>query len=104
MRPPADRDVSAMVKPVPPTTAMSRVSIDSMTASGGGRSRSRVQEVVDLAGVALHLDDGTGAVVAHGSGQAECRRARVDERPESHALDDAAHADTQPAPAGHGKA
>ena len=39
VRPPADRDVSAMVKPVPPTTAISRVSIDSMTASGGGRSR-----------------------------------------------------------------
>ena len=52
------------------------------------------QEMVDFGGIALHLDDGAGGVVAHRAGQPEGGRRCVDERSESHALDHPAHADT----------
>jgi hypothetical protein len=63
----------------------------------GQRRRAVTQpceKVVDFGGIALHLDDGAGGVVAYGTGQPEGGRRGVDERAKAHALDHPVHADT----------
>ena len=63
----------------------------------GQRRRSVTQpreEVFDFGGIALHLDDGAGGVVAYRAGQPEGGRRGVDERAKAHALDHPVYADT----------
>ncbi len=99
MRPPSDRDVSAIDE----AGAADDGEFLCLNRFDDGQRRGlmgeRGQEVVEIRCVAFDLDDRAGAVVAHRAGQGVRGGAGVDERPEADALHDTVHTDSQPAPA-----
>ena len=104
MRPAPERDVSAIVKPVPPSTGMSSEAIDSTIASGGGLSRSRRRKSSMAAASPSTSMIAPELSLRTQPGEAERGRGGVHEGPEADSLHHTAHADAQPSPIGHGDA